>query len=727
MKSIMYVSLIICLFSSLLFTQNYRERYAEFNGGSSYVTIPFSNSDPDLSRLNNEITIEAYIQVNSFVNYPTIVGKNYTRSFWFGFNPQGYLRFYPMPGQYVESTTPVNIGDWIQVAVTYDGTYSRFYLNGFLQNVSAPITGPRTFDDDTLYIGCDRTNDVNSYFFSGKMNYVRLWQGARSQEEIQRDMNVCLAVFNNSAAYSGLVSVQNFNGNSKDLSGTVYNDGYNKNITFGVMGTEAYSLMQFNSHLWLDGSSSCGLPYSSLQPATTSITVEAWIKKDYSGNQPIYQDIISKSGGARTIDFALSYLHPNRIKFEINNVTGSTPYEVIGDVILDENKWYHVSATYNMNTGNMYVLLNGNPVSGTNIPQGVLINNNEYPIIIGGNGCSDYPDYKFKGGVDGIRIWANTERSDLQIREDMYKSFDDITNADIGHIEVNFDRNGLWAFMPNLAIGALTTFGSPYVKATTPGNLIIPSPMLFNQVNHDFQLFYRKPTIAEIPGIQSVTIDSINFDLEGVVNSIKAFLLLTKENARQLNIKLISPDGTEVILCDNTALPDPANSIMTVFDDEAIFSINGSFSPYSPRVKPASGNFNPFIGTNAQGWWKLRIENFDQNTTPPGVLYSWGFQILAVNGLETESDKADQFLLSQNFPNPFNPETVIKYQIPTDSHVSLKIFDVLGNEVANLVDEMKEAGNHAIHWKGNNVPSGVYFYQISAGDYKNVKKMMLLK
>ena len=100
---------------------------------------------------------------------------------------------------------------------------------------------------------------------------------------------------------------------------------------------------------------------------------------------------------------------------------------------------------------------------------------------------------------------------------------------------------------------------------------------------------------------------------------------------------------------------------------------------------------------------------------------------MAINGLETERDRADQFLLSQNFPNPFNPETVIKYQIPTDSHVSLKVFDVLGNEVASLVDEMREAGNHEIHWKGNNVPSGVYFYQISAGDYKNVKKMMLQK
>jgi len=727
MKYLVFWVILFFCFSSLVVSQNYRERYAEFNGESSYVTIPFSNSDPDLSRLNNEITIEAYILVNSFNNYPTIVGKNYTRSFWFGFNPQGFLRFYPMPGLYVESTSPLDIGVWTHVAVTYDGTYSRFYINGYLINVSSPILGPRTFEDDTLYIGCDRTNNINSYFFSGKMNYVRLWQGARSQEDIQRDLSVSLAVFRHCNTYAGLVSVQNFNGNSKDLSGTVYNDGYNKNITFGVLGTDAFGLTQFNSHLWLDGSSTLALPYSSLAPATTAVTLEAWIKKDYSGSQPVFQDIISKSGGAVTVDYSLSYIHPNKLKFEINNVTGATQYELLVDVLLDENRWYHVSGTFNSVTGMMYIKLNGNAIGAVTFFPGLQINNNEIPLVIGGNACSGYADSRFRGGIDGVRVWANTERSDLQIKEDMFTSYDDVTNADIGHIEINFDRNCFWAYMPNLGMAAMTTTGTPYVKATTSGNMIIPTPMLFNKVNHDFQSFYRKPFIAEIPGTQSVTIDSIYYDLEGLINNIEAFILLSKENVRQLNISLISPEGIEVNLANNSPGPNPANSIMTIFDDQAIFSLDGSLAPYSPRVLPAAGNFSTLMGTNARGWWKLRIENFDQNTTPPGILYSWGFMIVAVNGIQTETDKINEFMLAQNFPNPFNPETTIKYNIPMDSYVTIKVFDVLGNEIETLVDKELEAGNHEITWQGNQVPSGVYFYQISAGKFKSVKKMLLLK
>lgn len=88
---------------------------------------------------------------------------------------------------------------------------------------------------------------------------------------------------------------------------------------------------------------------------------------------------------------------------------------------------------------------------------------------------------------------------------------------------------------------------------------------------------------------------------------------------------------------------------------------------------------------------------------------------------------ASRFLLSQNYPNPFNPSTTISYQLPTNSLVVLKVFDVLGREVQTLVDERQTAGNHSVKFSATNLPSGMYFYRLQAGTYHDTKKLLLLK
>ena len=85
------------------------------------------------------------------------------------------------------------------------------------------------------------------------------------------------------------------------------------------------------------------------------------------------------------------------------------------------------------------------------------------------------------------------------------------------------------------------------------------------------------------------------------------------------------------------------------------------------------------------------------------------------------------FALDQNYPNPFNPSTIISYQLPEQQYVNVVIFNMLGEEVSTLVNEVKEAGYHKVEWSGSNLTSGVYFYRIEAGDFVSVKKMMLMK
>jgi len=89
--------------------------------------------------------------------------------------------------------------------------------------------------------------------------------------------------------------------------------------------------------------------------------------------------------------------------------------------------------------------------------------------------------------------------------------------------------------------------------------------------------------------------------------------------------------------------------------------------------------------------------------------------------------RPDGFNLQQNYPNPFNPTTIIKYQVPELSYLALKVYDVLGNEVAILVNEEKPAGSYELEFNGSRFTSGIYFYQLRAGEYTDSKKMILLR
>jgi hypothetical protein len=85
------------------------------------------------------------------------------------------------------------------------------------------------------------------------------------------------------------------------------------------------------------------------------------------------------------------------------------------------------------------------------------------------------------------------------------------------------------------------------------------------------------------------------------------------------------------------------------------------------------------------------------------------------------------FSLSQNYPNPFNPSTTISYQLPANSFVTLKVYDILGKEVATLINEQKTAGKYSVAFDTPNLGSGVYFYTLRAGNYVQSKKMILAK
>ncbi len=92
-----------------------------------------------------------------------------------------------------------------------------------------------------------------------------------------------------------------------------------------------------------------------------------------------------------------------------------------------------------------------------------------------------------------------------------------------------------------------------------------------------------------------------------------------------------------------------------------------------------------------------------------------------------DSKAPTEFQLDQNYPNPFNPTTNISFSIPNESHVTLKVYNILGYEIATLVNKEMKSGNYTVKFNGSSLPSGIYFYRLQANDNVATKKLILLK
>ena len=163
----------------------------------------------------------------------------------------------------------------------------------------------------------------------------------------------------------------------------------------------------------------------------------------------------------------------------------------------------------------------------------------------------------------------------------------------------------------------------------------------------------------------------------------------------------------------------------------------------------AADGFNIFAGTYQNGvfvsndngdTWTQRNESLNGNIVTALCIYNnyifagtdvYGVYRRPLNEvigiIPISHEVPNQFSLSQNYPNPFNPSTVIKFQVASPRFVKLSIYDALGREVESIVNEQLNAGTYEADWDGINFPSGIYFYKLTAGDYVETKKMLLIK
>jgi len=124
--------------------------------------------------------------------------------------------------------------------------------------------------------------------------------------------------------------------------------------------------------------------------------------------------------------------------------------------------------------------------------------------------------------------------------------------------------------------------------------------------------------------------------------------------------------------------------------------------------------------------WRIRTYNGCQWSDWSSV---WIFTTSAQTDVEISDNGQipDDFLLKQNYPNPFNPSTTIEFALPRAANVRLNIHNILGEKVETLVSRPMSAGSYSVIWDASSVPSGIYFYKITAGAFSETKKMTLIK
>jgi len=137
--------------------------------------------------------------------------------------------------------------------------------------------------------------------------------------------------------------------------------------------------------------------------------------------------------------------------------------------------------------------------------------------------------------------------------------------------------------------------------------------------------------------------------------------------------------------------------------------VNNGLTNYYVGALAISGTYL-FAGTSGDGVWRRPLSEMITS-------------VRETSGNELPSE----YELVQNYPNPFNPSTKINYQIPELSFITIKVYDVLGNEITTLVNEEKPVGNYEVEFNASILPSGVYFYKLRAGNFVETKKMLLMK
>jgi subtilisin-like proprotein convertase family protein len=718
---IVYTLLIFPLLALPARAQLVWNQAASFSGTASYVAVYPSAT----LNITGSFTLEAWINPNAVTtNYQGILSKGTSGvrhySLNFAASPVAdRVEIATNGGQKIRSRTAIVAGRWTHVAGVYDNATSTFsvYLNGVF-DTSAVVTGAAPADGpaDSVFVGKTSTGVM----YTGLIDDARIWNRALSVTEIRKWMRTELGA--GTGVYSGLVLSLLFQSSANNTIFNLYdfsnhsNIGVNRGAAAVSFARAPSSYITMNDCVYLDGTGSYLAGASTTQlELSGSFTTECWV---YPTTLTGVQILISKRTLTGNINGYEMYLNSGRVSLRTNGLT-----RVTGATTIPVGQWSHVAGTYNSSTGAVTVFVNGRPDGTATVAAALLVSTDSLFI---GHGFND----DFVGYIDEVRILP-TARTQQEIQSFMYRSME-YYNAPSNVTGYNLD--GI-AFANTNANGApvLQCMGNAaFATVSTVSNRPM-SPLNRADAQNFPQGYYLKHSDRRIPqtGTSGVMIpDSLYVSQSVTISDINLFIATNHTYDSDLSIALVGPGGDSVNVCSGYSMLDQNDNIVTLFDDEADSSVvtGGPFTSVAPRIKPRNNLNAGFAGLNAQGWWKLKITDMAAGDT--GRVYSWGVQInnqVLVGVQELAGQRPQQFRLDQNFPNPFNPSTTIRFQVPVQSPVRLIVFDILGREARTLVNEIKNPGTYEVNFDAGSLASGTYFYRMEAGAFVDIRKLLFLK
>lgn len=582
---------------------------------NSYLT-----ANPYSINITGALTLEAWIFPTS--NTSSCILRKGAAQVYYGISiNSNKISFLTNSAIRVQSISNIPLNKWTHVAASYNGSSTfRIYINGVLDNNSTAAGHSPTANTDSLYIGKKGT-EVVAQPFEGYLDEIRIWDRLLTPSEISDNMRTSL-IFCNTGLFANLKASYTFQSDNPIPYSSIFHD-YSlnannltpHNITQVDFSNTPSRNLSSNEALKLDGNGDyLAVVSSSSCTPVNEITIEAWV---FPTDSIQYKAIVGKRVD---VSYYFGFSGARKIHFFPRGGGGGV---VEGKITIPLNQWTHVACTYKSGITKLYV--NGVQDDSSTLISGPIPVTVDQ-LFIGADRIGMTPAKFFKGYLDCVRI-SDFVKTQKQIKDYMYQSIDQMNRFDMNANELSYNFEGYGSsstVIPNDAGDFMgdAKFSNPATKSNVP---VSPVNRL-SSVHFDNDWFIKTSVNRRIPENSTsgnMKTDSLYVSSANSIGGLKLFVALNHNKVSDLEIVLVSPSGDSVKIYDKQLLPHTENELITVFDDEAYFSIGNNYPcvSFSPTVKPSSV-LSDLNNGSMLGYWTLRVRDTKVNDT--GRVYAWG-------------------------------------------------------------------------------------------------------